>query len=257
MSFTTLDSGFHDLRPVPYEENEDRNSQPEMTSPKTSVRRRQFSRRKRLAFAVFCVIACGAIGIRAQQAERQREEAAAIEELGGIVYWPNPPVPMSLWGLVGNGFFNSVETVALGGSKATDAVLDHVKWLDQLRELDLCNTKVTDAGLEEIKGLTKLQSLCLHGTSVTDAGLERLQGLPELRSLCLDGTQVTDAGLGYLQGLTNLRFLHLRRTRVTDAGLEQLKAFTKLQTVSLGGTKVTDGAMKKFQQASRRCLLVR
>ena len=41
----------------------------------------------------------------------------------------------------------------------TDAGLEHLKGLTQLRELNLNDTQVTDAGLEHLKGLTQLQSV--------------------------------------------------------------------------------------------------
>ncbi len=40
----------------------------------------------------------------------------------------------------------------------------------------LRNTNVTDAGLENLKGLTQIRGLWLDGTQVTDVGLERISG---------------------------------------------------------------------------------
>ena len=52
----------------------------------------------------------------------------------------------------------------------------------------------TDADLEHLKWLTGLQYLSLGGTQVTDGGLEHLSGLTALRWLELSDAQVTDAG---------------------------------------------------------------
>ena len=64
----------------------------------------------------------------------------------------------------------------------TDAGLQHLKELSQLRELNLDDTKVSDVGLEQLKGLTQLRELRLDGTNVTVAGVKKLQQtLPHCR----------------------------------------------------------------------------
>ncbi len=61
----------------------------------------------------------------------------------------------------------------------TDAGMEHLKGLSQLRVLRLDDTPVTDAGLERLKCVTTLELLGLDGTKVTDAGARKLKrGLP-------------------------------------------------------------------------------
>ena len=48
--------------------------------------------------------------------------------------------------------------------------------------LFLNNTKVTDAGLEHLKGMTNLRKLTLVDTQVTDEGVDKLQqALPDCK----------------------------------------------------------------------------
>ena len=54
--------------------------------------------------------------------------------------------------------------------------------------------QVTDAGLEHLKGLTNLKQLELFGTQLTDTGLVHLKGLAKLVYLDIRNTQVTDEG---------------------------------------------------------------
>ncbi len=115
----------------------------------------------------------------------------------------------------------------------TDARLQHLAGLTELKELHLYGTQVTDAGLEHLSGLTGLQTLNLGRTQVSDAGLPHLAGLTGLQTLYLSSTQVTDAGLEHLAGLTKLRMLDLSRTQVTDAGLRHLAGLTGLGTLGL------------------------
>ncbi len=111
------------------------------------------------------------------------EVIAAIKKLGGRV----------------TVIENKIVFVNLSGTQVTDAGLEHLKGLTNLRRLYLSGTKVTDAGLEHLKGLTNLEHLSLSSTKVTDAGLEHLKGLTKLRALALKGTQVTNVGVKKLQ----------------------------------------------------------
>ena len=87
----------------------------------------------------------------------------------------------------------------------------------------LAKTKVTDAGLEHLKGLKQLRALYLWDTHITDAGLKHLKGFKQLQALYLNSTQVTDAGLEHLKGLKQLTILDLGHTQVTDAGVKDLQ----------------------------------
>lgn len=74
----------------------------------------------------------------------------------------------------------------------TDATLDFVTPMSNLRELDLNDTQVTDAGLAKLKELKKLEGLRLRGTAITDAGLtELLAYLPELKQVDVRGTKIS------------------------------------------------------------------
>ncbi len=74
----------------------------------------------------------------------------------------------------------------------TDATLDLVAELRDLRELDLSTTQVTDAGLARLADLARLERLRLANTRITDAGFQaHLASHPTLKELDLRGTGVT------------------------------------------------------------------
>ena len=203
----------------------------------------QFSIRSLLVLIVVVAIVCSWLSVRMQQARRQREVVEGAEsahydyQFDPDVNWqanplfqakpPEPPGPPWLRNLLGVDFLSDVTYVDY--KQATDAGLEHLKGLTNLRSLWLDNTQVTDAGLEHLKGLTSLQLLGLNRTKVTDAGLMHLKGLTSLQILGLDRTQVTDAGLVHLKGLTNLVSLDLENTEVADVGLEHLKGLDNLR----------------------------
>ena len=89
--------------------------------------------------------------------------------------WTNPIGPVWLRSVLGNDFGRSVEKVYLQDPQVTDADLEPLKGLRQLRFLQLNHTQVTDAGLQNLKGLNQLQYLWLMFTRVTDEGVKSLQ----------------------------------------------------------------------------------
>ncbi len=223
-----------------------------MTTSSPKLRWFQYSLRTLLVVVTLCALLCSWLAVAMRQARRERQAAAAFEELGGQASWYEPPDGTRwLRSRLGDHFLGSIHSVNLANSKITGAGLENLKVLDQLQNLDLYGTQVTDAGLENLKG-HRLRNLDLRETKVTDAGLESLKGLNLLSNLRL-GTQVTDAGLENLKGLTELHTLGLNKTQVTDAGLEHLQGLDRLRYLDLRDTKVTDAGVMKLQQALPNC----
>jgi hypothetical protein len=164
-----------------------------------------------------------------------------------------PSEPAWLRQLLGEDFFASVVLLDLYGPNGTDAWLERLCGVAELRDLILADTKVTDAGLEHLRGLTGLNVLQLQRTSVTDAGLEYLKGRNQLQNVDLGETQVTDVGLECLKGLTQLEELNLGGTRVTDAGLKHLNGLVRLRYLYLWHTQVTDTGVKELQDTLPDC----
>jgi Leucine-rich repeat (LRR) protein len=95
--------------------------------------------------------------------------------------------------------------------------------MESLQSLLLYNTNATDAGLKGFGRLCKLQTLDLSYSSVGDEGLRELANCRELTVLKLENARITDAGLRHLSGLANLRTLILNQSKVTQAGLRRLR----------------------------------
>jgi len=150
--------------------------------PKPKRRWCQFSLRTLLVvMTLFCVT----LGIASYQARRQKAAVNKIHELGGVSLYeynlddPNtmgePPGPAWLVGLIGIDYFDDVVAVGLRDLPTTDADLELLRDLPDLRQLSIRRTNVTDAGLEHLKGLKHLEYLGLEGTNVTDEGVKKLQ----------------------------------------------------------------------------------
>lgn len=169
----------------------------------------QFGIRSLLVFCAAASIAAGWLAVEREQARRQADESINSDWLP-VYDWqldadgtpnsnPEPPEPRWLRKMLGGNFFSAVVVIYNNDPRITDAGLEHLKALTQLRELYLMRTQITDAGLEYLKELSQIQVLRLDDTNITDAGLEYLKGLTRLRQLNLGGTKVTDAGVERLQ----------------------------------------------------------
>jgi hypothetical protein len=128
------------------------------------------------------------MSVEMKKARQQKEAWEAIKQSGGFVYFDyedqqrgNPPpgavatVMPWLRELLGEHFFATAFRVDTNHSTVTDACLERLTGLTQLKTIQLRDTQVTDAGLEHLKGLTQLQWLSLGRTEVTDEGLADLQ----------------------------------------------------------------------------------
>jgi hypothetical protein len=182
------------------------------------------------------------LAVRADsESEKHDAAVAAIEALGGKV-----------------GFDENkrADAVLLEGRQVTDAALEHLKSLPQLRIVRLFRTSVGDDGMATLKSLKSVISLEVTGP-LTDKGLEHIGAMTQLTSLNLPSTRhVTDAGLLHLKGLTNLEMLTLKRCGITDAGLPALKGMTKLQHLSLYETAVSDAGIDHLVHLKNLQLLV-
>ena len=112
---------------------------------------------------------------RKKNAELQAD-IDAIRNLGGKLSFEDIEIVRSIWLqlVIGDNAFRNVSAVTFTGTEITDAGLEHLKSLSQLKTLELYDTNITDAGLEHLKGLKQLEKLSLYHTRITDTGLANL-----------------------------------------------------------------------------------
>lgn len=83
------------------------------------------------------------------------------------------------------------------------------------------NSQVTDAELQRLTQLTDLRQLDLWAADVTDAGVRSLSAIGSLERLQLSGTRITDASFESLDKLANLRELGLIDVNVSPAAIKR------------------------------------
>jgi len=206
-----------------------------------------------IVVAVLCIW----LGMRVNKVRRQQAAIAAIERLGGSIYYqyqlsrgyngrflaePDAPPPYPRWcrRAAEQVFPPAVGRVNLRDTPTTDRDLELLRSLPDVTRLDLVNTNVTDEGMAVVGRLRKLQSLVLRGPSVGDRGVEHIKHL-KLEYLSLWDTSVSDVGVHHLRDMTTLQVLILDGTKITDAALPDIGRLVNLNDwLGLTHTEVTD-----------------
>jgi hypothetical protein len=159
--------------------------------------------------------------------------------------WPDSPDRRTLWteSPTGNLGLHDWVIISLPYSEAND---EHVRLISQhsrIRSLALDGTRITDAGLKYLRGVAHLKALSLGATEISDAGAESLGEIRSLQSLDLRGTRISNAALPSLAALRRLRSLNLSGTQVDAAGLIHLQRLDCLETLVLNDASLDDGAV--------------
>lgn len=170
---------------------------------------------------------------------KARKQKAAVEALwaagsGGTYddahyrqnwFWPSACVarpastaPTWLRQVLGDDFFHDVAQTRVD----RDVQMRYLGGLSRIESLYI-ERGVSDAGMQDVSGLPNLKRLRIAAANVTDRGLKYICGLPDLRELSLEDCGITDAGLECLQSMDQLCLLKLRGGRVTEAGAKRLQ----------------------------------
>jgi internalin A len=127
----------------------------------------------------------------------------------------------------------NLRQLAIGGNKLTDAGLQPLRQMQGLEQLDLAGSQRTDsglwsvslteAGLDAIATLKNLRHLRLNGTLVSAAGLEKLRALTKLEQLDLERCRrVGDDIVVLLAAFRALKRLDVTGTAISKVGLAKL-----------------------------------
>jgi len=143
------------------------------------------------------------------------------------------------------------EIVLLHQAEFTDAELERMRVLDNLRVLFLGQSHNAESKLTRTPDLGQLQGLWLMQMRPGNAFLESLQQLPKLETLCLARSKISDANLRSIGKLGRLKNLRLDRTAVPSASLAHLSGMSQLESLALGDTRVRDADLKHLRQLSQ------
>lgn len=152
--------------------------------------------------------------------------------------------------------FKSISFLNLHSVDVSDEGLQGISSLLRLEQLNLSNNpRITDASMEHLRKVSNLKQVQLGGTSVGDEGLRILaeSSLPRLVELDICETRVSDRGLEHLTVFSGLRELCLESTLVSDAGIGELSKLTNLNKIWLSGSQVTQTGLERLRDALPEC----
>ncbi len=121
-------------------------------------------------------------------------------------------------------------------------IVERCEWLD------VSFSNATDADLQWLDQLRELRRLSLEGTRVGRQTVARSATLPKLRELDLTGCTIDDAALLPLARHRTLQTLWLGQTRITSQALETLRTVAQLKRCDLTGTSIPADEIEAFQQ---------
>ena len=145
-----------------------------------------------------------------------------------------------------------LNTLELGRSGITDEGLKNLKYLPELKSLNLSGTQTGDQGLAHIcDSCPKLTKLSLINTRITSRGTSHLSHLKSLRELDLVQTRVGDKGLKPLEDLRSLTELGLESTSISNSGLKHLSSLTSLKGLTIHDTAITERGLIHLERLSK------
>jgi len=142
-------------------------------------------------------------GTAAQPIERASFLAANAESVDGVELDSKRHVfLLSLIGarLLKRGDEQMIYAVEIKPENYKPALLEHLRFLSNLEQIELSNTGVSDEDLKPLLDLPKLIAIGLNQTAVTDRGIEILKGSTSLRVIQTAGTEITDHAMDRFDG---------------------------------------------------------
>jgi beta-lactamase regulating signal transducer with metallopeptidase domain len=147
--------------------------------------------------------------------------------------------------------FNNREKTNPEPNPYGDEGLESLAKCRTLEELKIGSVAITDAGMEHVAKLSQLKKLTMLACiNVTDTGIAKLAALHQLTTLYLDTLNMTIAGINSLKTMSNLKDLSVYRGLTRNNTILDISTMTNLETLGL----TCDASSDPFQDADLKCL---
>lgn len=146
-----------------------------------------------------------------------------------------------------------IHKLILNGTRIDNDDLIYLKYLPNLKNLDLSHTSVGDAGLKHLKNLKKLEVLSLGGnwceeyTEITDLGIKILaESLPQLTELNLICLGISSKMIPDLNNIKHLEALNICSYELKGENIKRLQKHPSLHRLTL--CEIKDLSVEDLQE---------
>jgi serine/threonine protein kinase len=130
--------------------------------------------------------------------------------------------------------------------EASDDLLISLDHLTGLRGLILVSVDISDAGLEHLKNLPNLKDVRVSDSKITGAGLAKLKCIKHLDELWIDQIENVQPVLKALDGSTTISYLSAKHDRLTDADMTCISHLPNLEELRLAHDPINDAELAKL-----------
>lgn len=119
-------------------------------------------------------------------------------------------------------FYPNLQNLNLTCENLSDAILDSIANLKNLKELYLWYSQFNDQSIKKIAHL-KLEKMVVDDVNITDEGMEIISNYKSLKGIAIFGSPITDKGFEKLLKLNHLEALYLCGCdQLTDLSVEKI-----------------------------------
>lgn len=143
------------------------------------------------------------------------------------------------------GKFSQLARLVIRGGNASDAGVQHLAGLENLKEFNFSNDKITGATLGALKNCKKLELIYMFNCpKLADfSSLAELRDIGTLKRVDFTFSKLNDAAARELVRIPSITQAGVGSTLLTDEGLKEFSRLPKLEFLDLSGSKVTPAAI--------------
>ena len=146
----------------------------------------------------------------------------------------------------------NITSVRLGDSSGvTDKVVDILRTIPKLKQVEFQEVNITDEGLRKLATIDSLERVTIYGCPISDAGIGHLAKLPRLRSLVVVQCPIFGTCLRQLEQAKSLRKLSFSETNVDDGIAGDIAKMQQLTDLDLSSSEITGRTLAALTKLKR------
>lgn len=149
-----------------------------------------------------------------------------------------------------------IVSLSLARTNISDAAMQSVGKLPQIRAVYLDSTKITDETAAILSRMRGLERISVRRTCLSGAGVRTIASLPNLKALCLSGVAMSKVDLQAICNARTLRYLDVDGTGIGDWAVPFLCSMTELRDLNVSNTELSRDAVRAVRQTLPECRVI-